>query len=64
MSSVRFTAWLSFEEREKVRALAREHSCSENFIVRMALRSMLYGTNIPQYLQQEGEQRAAANVRR
>jgi hypothetical protein len=64
MSSARFTAWLSFEERERVRELAREHSCSENFIVRMALRSMLYGTKVPQYLQQEGTQNAASNVRR
>jgi hypothetical protein len=65
MSNVRFTAWLSFDERERVRALAREHACSENFIVRMALRSMLYGTTVPQYLQQEGNHDAkAAGVRR
>lgn len=51
MSGVRFTAWLSRDERNTLRRLAREHECSENFILRMALRPLLHGKPTPEYLQ-------------
>lgn len=50
MSGMRFTSWLSEDERAALRALASELGCSENFIVRMALRSLLFGTDIPDYM--------------
>lgn len=51
MSSDRFTAWLSADERDALRKLASEQQCSENLIVRMALRALLFGKPIPEYLQ-------------
>lgn len=53
MSNMRFTAWLSDEERDRLREVAHEHNCSENMIVRIALRSLLLGQPIPSYLQAE-----------
>ena len=64
MSEQRFTAWLSVEERTKLRALASEHGCSENFIVRMALRSLLFGHKVPSYMQTGGVRNEAASTRR
>lgn len=56
MSSVRFTAWLSDEEREKLRELAREHNMSENMVVRFAVRAVVLGVPVPSYLQTEKAQ--------
>lgn len=51
MSGMRFTTWLSGEERDALRALAARLGCSENFIVRIALRSLLFGNEVPDYMQ-------------
>lgn len=53
--SVRFTAYLSQEERAALAREAKAHSCSENFIVRLAVRNLLFRTPIPSYLQHELE---------
>lgn len=53
MSNERFTAWLSTEERDRIRQLAAEHECSENFIVRMAVRALVLGVPVPSYLKTE-----------
>lgn len=60
MGGVRFTAWLTRDERTALRKLAREHECSENFLVRHALRSLLFGKPIPEYLRKDHD----ANVQR
>jgi len=49
--SVRFTAYLSKEEREALQRAALVHACSENYIVRMAVRHLLFDSPIPTYLQ-------------
>ena len=51
MAGERFTAWLSEGERGALRRLARRHGCSENYLVRVALRAMLFGASVPPYLQ-------------
>lgn len=62
MSGERFTSWLSAEERTALRALARELNCSENFIVRMALRAALFNATVPDYIKTiAAEQFAAAS---
>jgi hypothetical protein len=50
MSGERFTSWLSEDEREALRETARLADCSENMIVRMALRGVLFGKPIPKWL--------------
>lgn len=35
---VRFTAWLSRTERDLLAKYAAEHECSENFVMRLAVR--------------------------
>lgn len=47
-NSERFTAWLSHAERQKLRSMAQEYGTSENYVVRMALRS-LFGMPVPTY---------------
>lgn len=42
----RFTAWLSIAERNAIRSQAREYGTSENYVVRMAVRSLL-GMPVP-----------------
>lgn len=49
--SVRFTAYLSKEERQALQRAAADNSCSENYIVRMAVRHLLFASPIPTYLQ-------------
>jgi hypothetical protein len=53
MSGVRFTTWLSLDERGALRKLAKQQECSENIIVRHAIRAVLFGSPIPSYLQKE-----------
>lgn len=50
---MRFTTWLDSDERAALQKLAREHERSENFIVRMALRALLFNTPVPAYLKKE-----------
>jgi hypothetical protein len=62
MSGTRFTTWLGEDERAALRALAHEHHVSENFVMRMAVRALLFGDPIPTWLQQTREKlRAASN---
>lgn len=55
MAGDRFTCWMGEDEREALRVLAREHGCSENFIVRIALRALLFGKPVPGYLQHQAD---------
>lgn len=48
--SERFTSYLSEKERAKLRAVADELDCSENFVLRTALRSALFGQPLPTWL--------------
>lgn len=57
MPGERFTSWLSEEERAALRALASELNCSENILVRYALRSLLFGAAVPGYVKREAEQK-------
>lgn len=41
MSGVRFTAWFSEEERERIANVADQLHCSDNFVVRSAVRVAL-----------------------
>lgn len=53
MSNVRFTAWLSTEERDKLHEVANAHGTSDNFILRIAVRSLLLDMPVPSFLQAE-----------
>ena len=50
MAGTRFTAWFAEGERHSLHGLARRQGCSENYLVRVALRAFLYGEAPPQYL--------------
>lgn len=39
--NIRFTVWLTEEERSGIRGLARQCDTSQGFIIRMAVRRML-----------------------
>jgi predicted transcriptional regulator len=41
MSGIRFTVWLSHEERARLRKLAELYGTSQNYIIRIAVRGML-----------------------
>lgn len=43
---VRFTAYLSAEERRRLGSTAKEFDCSENYVLRMILRQF-YGMGVP-----------------
>lgn len=45
-ASSRFTAYLGDQERERVRQLARREDCSENYVIRLAVRVMV-GLPVP-----------------
>lgn len=51
MRGERFTAWLEHDERAALGELARLHDRSANWIVRMALRALLFDDPIPTQLQ-------------
>lgn len=53
MSGFRFTAWFSREELDMIEERAREAGTSKNFIVRMAVRSVLLDKPMPSYLRRE-----------
>lgn len=63
MSGIRFTAWLSQDERSALRKLAKRQECSENIIVRHAVRAVLFGTPIPTYLQKEAQHETRGTYR-
>ena len=44
MPGERFTAWIGEDERELLRRVAADEGCSENFVMRSALRALLFGT--------------------
>ena len=54
-ASSRFTAWLSDDEREKVKTRARQLGTSENHVVRLCIRAAL-GMQIPDYFLTQAEQ--------
>ena len=47
MNGIRFTAYLSADERGALAALAKQHGTSENYLVRLAIRKMV-GFSIPE----------------
>lgn len=47
----RFTAYLEHDERASLRELAKLHGRSENYVLRMALRALLFNNPVPTYLQ-------------
>ncbi len=47
MSGARFTAWFSEDERAAIRGLAVHNRCSENFVIRTALRAMVFREPVP-----------------
>lgn len=53
MAGMRFTSWLSEDERAALRKLAAECECSENLIVRIALRGLLFDKPIPSWVAHE-----------
>lgn len=57
MPGERFTAYLSEEERAALRALASAEECSDNFVLRIALRALLFDKPIPTWLRE-----AARNI--
>lgn len=61
MSGIRFTTWLDESEREALRKLAHKQRCSENFVVRIAMRALLFNEPIPSYLKDKDE--VTSNVR-
>jgi hypothetical protein len=48
VNGVRFSGWLDQGEREALRARARANGCSENLVLRMALRQAL-GLPVPEW---------------
>lgn len=49
-SSQRFTAWLSVRERARLKALAASQGTSDNYLVRIALRHLLFDNEIPDHI--------------
>lgn len=63
MSKERFTAWLSEEEREAIRAQAKRLGASQNLLVRLAIRKW-FGFDTVDVAPIEGGTEADANAQR
>ena len=69
MSGVRFTAWLSKDERKAQRELAAALGVSDNFVIRTAVRNLLFDIPVPRFVREElhdmrERKRAVGNVHR
>lgn len=57
MPGTRFTSWLGEEERRGLADVARAARVSDNFVLRLALRALLFGEPLPSWLQTAVEER-------